>query len=133
MVFVILHVEAELANLDVFTYHALVFCFIYQISFTACTFETSIVLWQPFCTSCRATDELANRFTTKVLLHSLLLLFLIFLAVFIQNVKSLWTPISTTQRTLKRFSICLVMFEAAFETICVDLTAATIQTMREVF
>ena len=133
MILVILDVETKLANLDFFTYHALVLCFIYQISFATWTFETSVVLWQPFSTSCRTTNELTNCLTTEVLLYSFFLLFLKSLAIFVQNVKPLWAPISTTEWTLEGFTICLVMFEAAFETICVYLTTATIQTVWEVF
>ena len=116
----ILYIEAEFTDLDFFTNHALVFRFIYQLSFATRTLETSIVLGQSlntFSTSCCTANQMANSFTTVILFHIFFLFLLKPLAIFIYNIKSLRSPVRTTKWTLEWFTVRLVVFETPFKTV----------------
>ena len=68
-----------------------------------------------------------------LLLGSVLLLFPPSFAILVQNLKSIRSPIRSTEWTLKWFSVSLVVLEATLKTVCMYLPTTTVQTMRKIF
>ena len=132
MIFVEFDIEAQLADLDIGTNHALILGLINELPLAARALEGSVVLWQPFGPVSRSTDYLSNSFSAVVLHGNLLLLFFVPLRVFVQLVKPVWTPIRPTERALQGLPVGLVVLEAPSETVSVDLPPAAIETVTQV-